>query len=106
MRSFSVEPDQVVEQFVVEQIDVSEQQILMVGDELCLDASVKAFDMRIHLGGLRIGQPATRAIICHLIIEGGLELTSIVGKHPFNRVREAGLREPPQHPRPFAALVG
>ena len=45
MRTLGIKPDQVIEQFIVEQIHVGEQQIFMVGRELVLKTAIKTFDM-------------------------------------------------------------
>ena len=49
MRSLGVKPNQVIEQFIVEQVDVREQQVLVVGNEFLLQAAVEALDVRVHL---------------------------------------------------------
>jgi len=61
--SFFVEPDQVVEQFVVKGVDVLQEQVFVQFDELFLDGAVKAFGICVHFGAFGVGQPAHSAVI-------------------------------------------
>ena len=106
MRAFGVKPNEVVEQFIVEQINVCKQQVFVVSREFILDAAVEAFHMGIHFGGLGIGQPAAYPILRHLGIKCGFELATVIRQHPFNFIRETCFGKPPQYRCPFAALVG
>ncbi len=106
MRTLGIKPDQVIEQFIVEQIHVGEQQIFMVGREFVLKTAVKTFDMGVHLWCLGIGQPATYPVLRPLGIESGFEFAAIIRQYPFYFVRETRLGEPPQYGSAFAALVG
>lgn len=51
--ALGVEPDQIVEQFIVEPVKVGEQQFIMVGSEFLVQATVKALDMYVHIERLR-----------------------------------------------------
>lgn len=51
--ALEVELDQIVEQFIVETVNVSEQQFIMVGGEFLLQATVKALDMYVQIERLR-----------------------------------------------------
>ena len=77
MRSLSIKPGQVIEQLLVEQMHIGKQQILVIGNELLLNAAIESFNMGIHLGSPGIGQPTAYLILRHLGIECRLELAAI-----------------------------
>ena len=58
MRSFSVVPDEPGDQLAIELIG-SDQQLLMVINELLLNGPVKTFEVGVHLGSSGIGMPAS-----------------------------------------------
>jgi len=47
--SLLVEPDEIVEQFVVKGIDVGKEQVFVELDEFFLDGAIKTFGMCVHL---------------------------------------------------------
>ena len=58
MRSFSVVADEPRDQLAIELIG-SDQQLLMVINELLLNGPVKTFEGGVHLGSSGIGMPAS-----------------------------------------------
>ena len=74
MGSGFIEPDEVIEQFVVEGFKVFKEQVFVELDEFFLESAVEALSMRIHFGALGIGQPAHCAIIEDDLGELGFEL--------------------------------
>jgi Sec-independent protein secretion pathway component TatC len=48
MRAFGIEPDEVIQQFVVKGIYIREEEVFVVCNKLLLDGSVRAFCMGIH----------------------------------------------------------
>lgn len=87
MRSFSVVPDEPRDQLAIELIG-SDQQLLMVINELLLNSPVKTFDMGVHLGGSGIGMPMSFVQASDLLIEVLHELRAVIGKNGLKRVRK------------------
>lgn len=87
MRSFSVVPDEPRDQLAIELIG-SDQQLLMVINELLLNGPVKTFDMGVHLGSSGIGMPVSFVQASDLLIEVFHKLRPIIGKNGLKRVRK------------------
>jgi len=78
MWSLLVEPDEVVEQPVVEGVDVVEEEVFVELDEFFLDGSVKAFGMGVHLWAIGISQPTHCTVVQHGLGETCLELAAVI----------------------------
>ena len=87
MRSFSVVPDEPRDQLAIELIG-SDQQLLMVINELLLNGPVKTFDMGVHLGSSGIGMPMSFVQASDLLIQVLHELRAVIGKNGLKRVRK------------------
>src|SRR5919112_1411931 len=79
MRSFSVVPDEPWDQLAIELIG-SDQQLLMVINELFLNRAVKTFDVGVHLGSSRVGMPVSFVQASDLLIEVLHKLRVVIGK--------------------------
>ena len=69
-----VEPDEVVQQLVVEGMQVFKEQVFVAIDELLLNGAIESLGVGVHLGALGVGEPAHSAVIEHDFGELGLEL--------------------------------
>jgi len=87
MRSFSVVPDEPRDQLAIELIG-SDQQLLMVINELLLNGPVKTFDVGVHLGSSGIGMPVSFVQASDLLIEVLHKLRPVIGKNGLKRVRK------------------
>ena len=87
MGSFSVVPDEPRDQLAIELIG-SDQQLLMIVNELLLNSPVKTFDMGVHLGGSGIGMPMSFVQASDLLIEVFHKLRPVIGKNELKRVRK------------------
>ena len=87
MRSFSVVPDEPRDQLAIELIG-SDQQLLMVINELLLNGPVKTFDVGVHLGSSGIGMPVSFVQASDLLIEVLHKLRAVIGKNGLKRVRK------------------
>ena len=87
MRSFSVVPDEPRDQLSIELIG-SDQQLLMVINELLLNGAVKTFDMGIHFRSSGIGMPMSFVQASDLLIEVLHKLRAVIGKNGLKRVRK------------------
>ena len=87
MRSFSVVPDEPRDQLAIELIG-SDQQLLMVINELLLNGPVKTFDVGVHLGSSGIGMPVSFVQASDLLIEVLHKLRAVIGKNALKRVRK------------------
>ena len=87
MRSFSVVPDEPRDQLAIELIG-SDQQLLMVINELLLNGPVKTFDVGVHLGSSGIGMPVRFVQASDLLIEVLHKLRPVSGKNGLKRVRK------------------
>lgn len=70
MGSGFIEPDEVIEQLVIEGLDALEQQVFVELDEHLLESVAEALGMGIHAGALGIGQPThglgcSKLLYCH-----------------------------------------
>ena len=87
MGSFSVVPDEPRDQLAIELIG-TDQQLLMVINELLLNGPVKTCDMGVHLGGSGIGMPMSFVQASDLLIEVFHKLRAVIGKNGLKRVRK------------------
>src|SRR3954465_16057877 len=87
MRSFSVVPDEPRDQLAIEVIG-SNQQFLMVINELLLNGPIKTFDVGVHLGSSGIGMPVSFVQASDLLIEVLHKLRAVIGKNGLKRVRK------------------
>ena len=87
MRSFGVVPDEPRDQLAIELIG-SDQQLLMVINELLLNGAVKTFDVSVHLGSSGIGMPVSFVQASDLLIEVLHKLRAVIGKNALKRVRK------------------
>ena len=87
MRSFSVVPDEPRDQLAIELIG-SDQQLLVVINELLLNGPVKTFDVGVHLGSSGIGMPVSFVQASDLLIEVLHKLRAVIGKNALKRVRK------------------
>ena len=85
MRSFSVVPDEPRDQLAIELIG-SDQQLLMVINELLLNGPVKTFDVGVHLGSSGIGMPVSFVQASDLLIEVLHKLRAVIGKNGLKRI--------------------
>ena len=85
MRSFSVVPDEPRDQLAIELIG-SDQQLLMVINELLLNGAVKTFAVGVHLGSSGIGMPVSFVQASDLLIEVLHKLRAVIGKNGLKRV--------------------
>ena len=85
MRSFSVVPDEPRDQLAIELIG-SDQQLLMVINELLLNRPVKTFDVGVHLGSSGIGMPVSFVQASDLLIEVLHKLRAVIGKNGLKRI--------------------
>jgi hypothetical protein len=91
--SLRVEPQQIVEQGIVEREQISEQQCLVVVDELLLDGAVEALGVGVHLGGARIGVPVAQALFGQGLGKMAGKFRAVVVEYGMNRQWESGLRQ-------------
>jgi hypothetical protein len=87
MRSFSVVPDEPRDQLAIELIG-SDQQLLMVINELLLNGPVKTFDVGVHLGSSGVGMPVSFVQASDLLIEVLHKLRPVIGKNGLKRIRK------------------
>src|SRR5919112_319070 len=87
MRSFSVVPDEPWDQLAIELIG-SDQQLLMVINELFLNRAVKTFDVGVHLGSSGVGMPVSFVQASDLLIEVLHKLRAVIGKNGLKRIRK------------------
>ena len=87
MRSFSVVPDEPWDQLAIELIG-SDQQLLVVINELLLNGPVKTFDVGVHLGSSGVGMPVSFVQAPDLLIEVFHELRAVIGQNGLQRVRK------------------
>ena len=87
MRSFSVVPDEPRDQLAIELIG-SDQQLLMVINELLLNGPVKTFEVGVHLGSSGIGMPVSFVQASDLLIEVLHKLRPVIGKNGLKRIRK------------------
>ena len=80
MRPFSVVPDEPRDQLAIELIG-SDQQLLMVINELLLNGPVKTFDVGVHLGSSGIGMPVSFVQASDLLIEVLHKLRAVIGQN-------------------------
>ena len=75
-------------EFLVEQGEIGEEQILVVIDEGFLQGAVEAFGVGVHFWGLGVGIPALDAVGLAGLGEARFELRAVVGKQHLGLGRQ------------------
>ena len=70
--------DEPVSEFLVEEVDVGEEQVVVPVDELLLDGAVEPFGMGVHFGAFGVGPVVGEAEAGEGLVEGALELRAVV----------------------------
>lgn len=92
MRSFGVEPDQILHELHVELLRLQEFVGMKV-HELLLDRPIESFAVCIHLRCLRVRVVVREMQFTQALSEVFLEFTTIVGQYMFERHRKHHLAE-------------
>ncbi len=76
---FGVKPEHPVEEFLVESLEVSEEQVfVVVNEDLLLDGSIESLGLGVHLRAPGVGVPAFDSSLSSFLVEGSLKLTTVV----------------------------
>jgi hypothetical protein len=75
---FGIEPEEVVQELLIEKLDILEEKRLVKIKELILYCPVESFDMRIHLRGPRIGVVVQKMLLVHFFGEVFGKLASVI----------------------------
>ncbi len=75
---FGVKPEHPVEEFLVESLEVSEEQVFVVVNEFLLDGSIESLGLGVHLRAPGVGVSAFDSSLSSFLVEGSLKLTTVV----------------------------
>lgn len=78
MYPFGIEPEEIVEQFVIEDMNILEEKRFVKIKELVPYRAIESFDMRIHLRSPRIGVVVQKMESIHLLRKVFRKLTSVI----------------------------
>lgn len=88
MGTLGIVEEEPIGEFLVEQGEIGEEQILVVIDEGFLQGAVEAFGVGVHFWGLGVGIPALDAVGLAGLGEARFELRAVVGKQHLGLGRQ------------------
>jgi len=103
MRAFGVVPQKPVEEFVVEGLEIGEQELFVVIEKLLLQGAIEALTARFHFGCSREGMPLGDPGRLDGLSELSRELRAVIMKwvldaqrqHRLGRIKGLGCPETP-----------
>ena len=84
VRSLFVVPEEVGDEFFLEEVNVSEECVPVVVGELFLDGTIKSFYVCIHPWTLRVGMEVGNTLLLHIVLEVFVKLRAIIGLYVEN----------------------
>ena len=78
MHPFGIEPEEILEKLVIENLNILEEEGLVKIKKLILYRAIESFDMRIHFWSPRIGVVVQKVLPVYLFRKVFGELASVI----------------------------
>lgn len=78
MHPFGIEPEKVVQKFLIKNLDILKEKGFMKIKKLILYRAIESFDMRVHFGSPRIGMVVQEVLSVQLFGKVFRKLTPVI----------------------------